>query len=133
MEWKNFLPPGAMVEDVARLLKERMNTEQIPIAYVALDSLGGCLGTIALKAHDMETHPELTPWLAAFYVREERRNQGIGQQLMDRLLVEAKRMGIASLYLHTPSAAAYYAKRGWRHRFTERYKGIPVSVMEYLV
>lgn len=67
-EWA-YLHPGRTPEDVERLIGERANINKIPVALVAFEG-NELLGTVCLKAHDMETHLDLKPWLAGLYVAE---------------------------------------------------------------
>ncbi len=42
------------------------------------------------------------------------RGQGVGEQLLARLMAEARGAGVSALYLLTTTAAAFFAKRGFR-------------------
>ena len=82
-----------------------------------------------LVAHDMETHPELTPWLAGVYVPAEFRHKGYGSALVDRVVSEAATLGIPELYLYTASAHDLYARLGWSLLERDDYLGQEVVLM----
>ena len=48
-----------------------------------------------------------------------RRSQGLGGRLVEAAVSEARRLGIAQLYLFTPHHEAYYAARETHHKKTE--------------
>lgn len=127
-EWA-YLHPERSYADVERLMTERAQKGSIPLALVAFEG-EELLGTVCLKAHDMDTRLELTPWLAGLYVSEQRRRQGIGEALVSSIEREASELGISKLYLYTPESESFYAKRGWQVKERTEYHGHPVSLME---
>jgi GNAT superfamily N-acetyltransferase len=88
------------------------------------------VGTVSLKIHDMDSRMHLTPWLAALYVAEERRRQGIGTALVRAIERRAAALGIGRLFLYTPASERFYANLGWAVRERTGYHGHAVSVME---
>jgi GNAT superfamily N-acetyltransferase len=97
-EW-GHLYPGGTVEGWLEHIQTRMNRDRIPITVVALDGEEP-LGTGALVEQDMETHPELSPWLGGVYVTPI-----------------ARRRGVASAIVRL------YEKLGWRLPSRESYMG----------
>jgi N-acetylglutamate synthase-like GNAT family acetyltransferase len=71
----------------------------------------------------------LTPWLAAVYVAEESRRQGVGRALVERIVAEARRLGHAQLYLWTGSEAGWYERQGWQRIAATTFFGQPIDVM----
>lgn len=65
-EWA-YLHPGKTLADVEQFIGERINTNKIPLALVVFDNQE-LIGTVCLKVHDMDTHLDLSPWLAGLYV-----------------------------------------------------------------
>lgn len=127
-EWSCFYP-GKRLKDFEAMVFERVNRDRLPLALVAMEGTE-LLGIGCLKAKDMETRPELTPWLAGMYVARERRGRGIGAALVRAVEENAARLGIAKLYLHTPGSARFYARLGWRVREKTEYCGCGVTIME---
>jgi N-acetylglutamate synthase-like GNAT family acetyltransferase len=130
-QW-HYLDPGTSVEQRAAWLAQHANHPQIPTTFVALSD-GSLLGSASLIAHDMDTRPDLSPWMAAVYVVPEYRQQGIATALIGRIVAEAQTLGIATLYLFTPDKELFYTKRGWRLLERTSYRGVQVSVMSVRV
>lgn len=129
-EWA-YLYPGRTVQDVSRSISERINRDKIPLALLAFED-DELVGTVCLKSADMDTRPELTPWLAGLYVKESRRGKGIGTALVRAIEAKALAMGINRLFLYTPAAEHFYADLGWRLKERTCYHNVPVSLMEKL-
>ncbi len=110
-------------------LSERNNSDRIPATYAALNEVGQPIGSVTLVESDMESHPELAPWLAGLFVLPVYRHLGLGSDLALHALREARRFGAPRLYLHTATAAQLYEKLGWRRLFKEVYEGEAVDVM----
>ncbi len=71
--------------------RERMNTDRLPLTLVAVHS-GELVGMVSLKFHDMDTRPDLDPWLGGLLVLPEWRNRGVGTMLMLRATEQARRL-----------------------------------------
>jgi GNAT superfamily N-acetyltransferase len=56
---------------------------------------------------------ELSPWLSGVFVAPEHRGRDIGAGLVERVVQEARALGIARLYLYTPGSGALYLRLGW--------------------
>ncbi len=102
--------------------------EGIPCAWVAFID-GEAVGSVSLIEQNLDARPDLSPWLAALWVRPEHRGQGIGAALVRRCEEEARRLGTDRLYLYTETAVALYARLGWMVLSEEEYEGKPVVVM----
>jgi GNAT superfamily N-acetyltransferase len=126
-EWSYLRPTESLEQRTARLEKCCGRCE-IPTVVVALEQ-GALLGSAMLVANDMDTRPELTPWLAGVYVIVSHRRRGVGSKLSERIGSEARTLGARNLYLYTPTREAFYAKRGWLVVERYRYLDVPVTVM----
>ena len=127
-EW-GYLYPDRTLGVVERLIGERANINKIPLTLVAFEG-EELLGTVCLKVHDMDTHPELTPWLAGLYVSKPRRRQGIGAELVSAIEKKAHELGVGNLYLYTPKSEGFYSRLGWHVNERTEYRGYPVTIME---
>lgn len=130
-EW-GYLYPEHTLEIRERLVAERANKDRIPLTLVAIED-DEPVGTVCLKLNDMDTRPELTPWLASLYVKQSRRREGIGSGLVEAIEKEAAELGAKKLYLYTPKSENFYAERGWNVRERVEYRGDFVSVMEKVI
>ena len=127
-EW-SYLHPDKTIDDVKNAIAERTNRDCVPMALVAFE--GTILkGTVCLRTHDMDTHLDLSPWLAGLYVARPWRGQGIGTALVKAVEHKAIALGIRKLYLYTPSAEVFYLRLAWLTREVTEYRGIKVTIME---
>ena len=126
-EWGHLDPADSLAERIASL-RDQTDPGRIPTVYIALEG-GEPLGTAALVRHDMDTHRELSPWLASVYVTPAVRGRGVASALVRRVVQQAAAMGIARLYLYTPDAQGLYEKLGWWAIGTEHFQGHHVTIM----
>ncbi len=101
-----------MAGRVARLEAKAAN-EALPLTWVALEG-EELLGSASLVSSDMETRPELKPWLASVFVSPAHRRRGIGGILVQHICQEAAFRGFSQLYLYTPDQERFYQRLGWR-------------------
>ena len=86
---------------------------RIPFALVAEDE-GRICGNVLVIKNDESSRPHLTPWLAALWVDETVRRQGIASALLDDAIRRTDLLGICQLYLVArPALRNYYSRRGW--------------------
>jgi len=115
-QW-SYLRPGDTIEDRTARIQTQLGRKQIPTTFVAYETTEGgaetVIGSASLLVHDLDTRPDLSPWLASVYVAEEHRRQGVGSALVRRAVQEAAELGIERLYLFTPDRAKFYARLGW--------------------
>ncbi len=126
-EWAH-LDPGFTLEDRVAALTDLAGQEGIPSIFVAINESEFC-GSAALVEQDMDSHPEMGPWLTAVFVKEAWRGQGIARSLVQYGEREAKNAALPELYLYTEFASELYASLGWKTIETCLYKGIEVDVM----
>ncbi|GEP60185.1 hypothetical protein RSO01_73510 [Reyranella soli] len=87
------------------------------------------LGTASLLFDDLEGDPR-NPWLASVFVPVGCRGKGVVSALVSAIEEEARRLGYATLYLYTTSAARLYAGLGWRALERREYRGEHIQVMD---
>ena len=126
-EWRDLLP-CASCEAFADDLRAKTRRDGIPITYLALDA-GAAVGMVSLLADDLESRPELTPWLASLYVLPERRGHGLGTMLVRHAMAAARGFGIGTLYLYTPGQEAFYRRLGWEFLEATEFRGRAVTIM----
>ena len=133
-EW-GHLRPNETVADRAERLERACGHREIPTTFVAIDG-DHPVGCASLIEHDMLTRPELSPWLAGVFVPSEYRSRGIGAVLVKRVIQEARSLGIARIYLYTPSSGGLYLKLGWsviEHTFyRELWGDTPITIMDFV-
>lgn len=130
-EWAN-LNPGQTLEHRIEKMQNYLSNQFVPSTFIYKHE-GQLAGSAAIIQSDMDTRPELTPWLASVYVAAEFRRRGIGGKLVEHVMRQAKAAGIAKLYLFTPDQADFYKKLGWTAMGEETYRACPVTVMQVLL
>ena len=126
-EWSQ-LNPGETLEQRIIRMQPFLNGKLISNTYVAFDDV--LYGSAAIVESDMESRPDLSPWLASVFVIPDYRNQGIGSALVRHVMQQAQQGRIEKLYLYTADREAFYNKLGWRRIDEENYHGHEVSIME---
>lgn len=126
-EW-SLLNPGKSLDDRILRMQPFLNQAFIPSTYIAKDD--ELLGSAAIVASDMESKPELTPWLASVFVKPCHRNKGVGSKLVLHVMSLARNNGIHRLYLFTPDKQGFYLNLGWTIMNTEKYHDQEVTVMQ---
>ena len=129
-EWQEiYLQRKQTLEDSVKTYRKRMNTDRLPLTLVGLQA-GELVGMVSLKFHDMDTRPDLDPWLGGLFVLPEWRNRGVGTILMHRATQEAHRLNVPRLYLWTHSAERLYHRLGWKVVERTNYFGKEAAVMQ---
>jgi predicted N-acetyltransferase YhbS len=128
-EWGRYRPNDT-VDARAERLRACCGKSALPTIVVALSGAELC-GSAMLIASDMDTRPDLSPWLAGVYVKVEYRNKGIGSALVTRIVTEAAALGVPRLHLCTDSPGTLYTRLGWSAVERTPYKGILVTIMTF--
>jgi GNAT superfamily N-acetyltransferase len=129
-EWQEIYEQREQtLEHSRKNYRDRMNTDRLPLTLVALHR-EKLVGMVSLKFHDMDTRPDLDPWLGGLLVLPEWRNRGVGTLLVHRATDEARRLYVHRLYLWTHSAEKLYDKLGWQVLERTDYFGKEAVVME---
>ena len=135
-EWQDvYQQRKQTLEDSLKNYRDRMNTDRLPLTLVAVRSglavnRRELVGMVSLKFHDMDTRPDLDPWLGGLLVLPEWRNRGVGTILMHRATEEARRLNVPQLYLWTHTAEALYHRLGWQLVERTNYFGKEAAVMQ---
>jgi GNAT superfamily N-acetyltransferase len=129
-EWA-YLRRGDSVENRISILRERSGRTELPITFVA-SSGRDLLGSAMLIASDMDTRPELSPWLAGVFVAPEHRRTGVGRALVDHAVRKATELGFGTLYLFTPSAQDFFLRLGWHIIEHTSYRDTDVVIMSHI-
>jgi predicted N-acetyltransferase YhbS len=128
-QW-SYLNPGKTVEHRIEKLREHLEPVPLPRTFIAVAEHGMPMGSASLVAHDMDTHPELSPWLASVFVAPVHRHKGVGAALVRRVVAAAHEAGVAVLTLFTPDQEAFYQSLGWRTIARENFRGDEVTLMQ---
>ena len=133
LSWTEWQPiyrqRGQTFEHARANYRERTNIDRLPLTLVALHDRE-LVGTVSLKYHDLDTRPDLDPWLGALFVLPEWRKCGVASLLMNRVVDEARRLKLPQLFLWTSSAEGLYLRLGWRVVERSEYCGKEIVVMQ---
>ncbi len=126
-QW-SYLSPGDSLERRAAMLRSHSGRRQIPTTFVALADVVP-IGCASLIEYDMDTRMHLSPWMASVYVDPEHRRRGTGTALVQRVVDEARALGVSTLYLYTPDREGFYSHLGWQVLERTLYRGYQQVVM----
>ncbi len=129
-EWAD-LYPGWTLEACQTELRSHTDADRLPTTLVAVDATGEPLGSVSLVLDDLPGWEHFSPWLASLFVRPDQRGRGVGGSLLRAAVAEARRLGVATLYLFTPFHEGYYAARGWAEVARASAGGRPVAIMTW--
>lgn len=119
--------PDRTLEYVINRFKNR-NLNKIPISLIALID-NKCVGVVSIFDNDLETRPELTPWLAGLYVNPNCRCKGVADKLITGVLEICKNINYNTVFLRTEHTSDYYKKHGWTFvEYTTDENGLETSV-----
>lgn len=128
-EWQHLNPETydlqARINEYQQTATDLASLPQMLIAHIN----GHALGSVRLIMSDMDTRPELSPWLASLYVPPDFRRQGIATRLISEIEIVAKQSGFEQLYLFTEDKCEMYNRLGWQEQSHEKYYEKQVIVM----
>ncbi|MGD8815070.1 MAG: GNAT family N-acetyltransferase [Anaerolineales bacterium] len=129
-EW-GHRSPDSSVERMASTLRVRMQKEKIPLALVAFRD-GTPVGTVSLKAKEVETRPQYEYWLGTLFVAEPFRRMGVGSLLVRSIEEHARNLGVRELYLYTRHSEnkRLYESLGWTEIECPQYRGRTAIIMK---
>lgn len=127
-QW-GYLNPGGTLESRIERMQRFLKGAAMPAMYICVDGKQ-LVGTAALVESDMDSHPELSPWLASVYVNPDYRKRGIGSALVKHVVSQARTQGFSPLYLFTPDQAKFYRELGWQFIAQESYRGGEATLMK---
>jgi len=86
-------------------------------------------GTVGLVRTDLETRPDLTPWLAGLFVAPAFRGRGYATALVRRVEAFALAASVPVLWLYTATTEPFYLRLGWHRVGMEQDRGHEVVLM----
>lgn len=87
------------------------------------------VGTAGLVRSDLDTRPDLTPWLAGVFVQPAFRGRGYATALIRRVEAFAVAASVPVLWLYTSTAEPFYVRLGWQRVGVEQENGNDVVLM----
>lgn len=132
-EWKHLNHESydleTRIEDYRQAVTNTSSLPQMLVAHLN----GHALGSARLIESDMDTHPELGPWLASLFVPPDFRRQGIASRLIPEIESVARQLGHSKIYLFTEDMEDLYKKQEWQPECCEEYYGETVTIMSKIL
>ncbi|MDO8861055.1 GNAT family N-acetyltransferase [Haliea sp. E1-2-M8] len=130
-EWRELYPEDT-VASFAEDLAHSLGTDPVPSTWVLVAG-SAVIGSVSLVEQDLDSRPELTPWLANLWVDREWRGRGLGKRLVLHACEQGRLRGLERLYLYTPEHAAFYQALGWETLAISTKNGVPITLMSKLL
>ena len=111
--WQAFGGEALPREFFASIVQHSQTAEALPLTFIAVEG-EQLLGTIGLWRCDLISRQDLFPWLAALYVDESARGQGLARKLQQHVIESAREMGFSELHLYS-ACRDFYERFGWRY------------------
>lgn len=127
-EWGRHLP-GRSPETAEHALRQEPDARGLPTTLIAVED-NEPMGTARLVESDLESRPDLGPWLASVFVPEDKRSRGTGTLVCSGIVEVARQKGYPTLYLFTPDRASFYERQGWSVMGHERHRDKEVTLMK---
>lgn len=127
-QWGYHDPESNQKDWYNRIKNDLFNEDLLPVRFLGLIDKKP-VGTASLVKNDMNTHQDLSPWLADVYVKTEDRNKGYGSILVKQVIKEAKALKYKKIYLFTPDKRSFYKNLGWQMFSNENYRNETVDIM----
>lgn len=119
---------GRRQQSVAREVARLTDPLSPEAGFVLLDNAVP-VGTACLTVMDLDTRPDLSPWLASVFVVPEARRHGHAGRLVRTVEAAAAARGHDTLWLFTWASAPLYARLGWIVTGEEKHHGEWVTLM----
>ncbi len=127
-EWGRHLP-GRSLETADHALRQEPDARGLPTTLIAIEG-GEPVGVARLVEFDLDSRPDLGPWLASVFVPGNKRNRGTGTLVCSGIVEAARQRGYPTLYLFTPDRAPFYQRQGWEVMGHEQHHGVQVTLMK---
>lgn len=128
-EW-GHLESGNNLEKVTEGLNKYLNTDKIPLIVIAIEEKE-ILGAAQLKYREMSRYPEKEHWLGGVYVSKKYRGNKIAEQMINKVIILAKKFGVQHLYLQTfDLSGGLYRRMGWKAVEQVKNYNLDVLVMD---
>ena len=111
--WEEFWHFGGYtLQETLDAVLTSVSAAAMPRTFILLDN-GEPVGTASLAQDDLDTRPDLSPWLAGVIVIPQARRKGYATHLVAAVEDEARAQGVKTLWLYTHTAEHIYARIGW--------------------
>ncbi len=110
--WQAF-GEGLARDFFASVVTHSQTPGALPLTFIATEG-EQLLGTVGLWRCDLITRQDLYPWLAALYVDDAARGQGLAGKLQQHVQKHAAKSGYRELHLWS-ACRDFYERYGWHY------------------
>jgi GNAT superfamily N-acetyltransferase len=123
-----FRHPGSPNHEgmTARILAPRTGPEETFVLFEGDIPVA----TASLARKDLDSRPDLTPWLAGVVVQPAYRGRGYATALVRHVEARARSASVPTLWLNTWTAESLYARLGWGRVGLEKGNSRDVVLMK---
>jgi GNAT superfamily N-acetyltransferase len=123
-----FRHPGSPNHEgmTARILASRTGPEETFVLFEGDIPVA----TASLTCKDLDSRPDLTPWLAGVVVQPACRGRGYATALVRHVEARARSASVPTLWLNTWTAESLYARLGWGRVGLEKGNSRDVVLMK---
>lgn len=126
-EW-GWITPDFNLQYFEEDLRRRLNRDRLPLTVVAFcNDLP--IATTSLVLNELPTHLHYLHWLAGVYTLPGYRGRGIGSQLIEFAVGQARQLKVRELYLYTRGSESLYSSLGWVIIEKPMLQGRQVTIM----
>lgn len=100
------------IEQVRCYMEHSLCKNRVPQIFVAIENNEPVGMYQFAMSDDLDTRPDIYPWLVNVYVDEKYRGRGICKELMNTVRENARKLNLDELYLYTKHVGLY-EKYGW--------------------
>ncbi len=111
-EWSH-LPSWAELQQIRTRLIERNATDCQQFTLVTLDAQNTVAAAASLICYELKDNPARIYWLGEVITRSTYRGQGIGTELIKRIIELAAQQDITELWLYTSDKQSLYKNLEW--------------------
>ena len=101
------------MEQVRCYFEHSLCKNRVPQTFVALEDNEPIGMYQFTMSDDLDTRPDIYPWLVNVYVDERYRGRGVCRELMNTVRENARKLELDELYLYTKHIGLY-EKYGWK-------------------
>ena len=102
---------GYSIDELNCYILNSLQSDRLPLTYGIFDNKK-IIAIYQFTYSDLDSRPDIYPWLANVYVDEQYRNKGIGKLLIESVKENIKHTNFKEIYLYTPNNN-FYEKYGF--------------------
>jgi N-acetylglutamate synthase-like GNAT family acetyltransferase len=135
----HYFFPNLSISDFEKSLKAKLNTDKLPIFYIAFEK-NKLIGFFVLRKHDEKIAKDFSPplkqnyspWFGTLVILSKYRGLGYGKQLVQIAKEKIQKFGYKELYIFTDKEN-FYQKLDFKIIQKTYLNNNPVSIMHWIL